>query len=194
MIWNFNVRGKRGNIVQTYPAIEYDFHPANLPVNAAANDLIHFQWTGSNTHNNGDPAGDGQAGDAGQGTGGTDRHNWVQTLDSDSNYPIPLDKFGPESLLMAGHSQCMDFDAVDLDTKFPGYPAGLNCALTLATSGQFLNPSEANTALNPTLDIAPASLIGGIVMRPIQQGVYNYIDTRNNNFSNRCQKGAIIVT
>ncbi len=31
------------------------------------NDLLHIQWTGSNTHNNGNPGGDGQIGDAGQG-------------------------------------------------------------------------------------------------------------------------------
>ena len=40
--------------------------------------MLHIQWTGSNTHNNGDPGGDGQTGDAGQGTEGTDRHNFVQ--------------------------------------------------------------------------------------------------------------------
>jgi hypothetical protein len=66
-IYNWNMMGKRGNIVQTFPAIEYDFTPRNLQINR--NDLIHIQWTGSNTHNNGG-GGDGQAGDDGEGNQG----------------------------------------------------------------------------------------------------------------------------
>jgi len=40
-IHNLNVRGKRGNIVQVFPSVEYDFVPNNLE--AASGDYIHFQ-------------------------------------------------------------------------------------------------------------------------------------------------------
>merc|ERR1739845_28321 len=87
---NVNVRGKRGNIVQTYPAVEYDFEPNDFAMEVGQ--CVHFQWTGSNTHNNGNPAGDGQAGDAGEGRGGSDRSNLIQIMDKNSTYPAPYDK------------------------------------------------------------------------------------------------------
>ena len=84
---NLNVLGKRGNIVQVYPGVEYDFVPSELRL-AASSDLVHVQWTGSNTHDNNPPGGDGQTGDDGQGQGGTDRSNLVEIPDLPANYPV----------------------------------------------------------------------------------------------------------
>lgn len=78
-IYNLNVRGRRGNIQQTYPAVEYDFVPPNLQV--SRNDYLHIQWTGSdaNDQNN-----------AGNGRTGTDRNNIVIIPSVGKNYPTSL--------------------------------------------------------------------------------------------------------
>jgi hypothetical protein len=189
-IYNLNVRGKRGNIVQVYPSVEYDFVPNTLQINQP--DMIHIQWTGSNTHNNGNPAGDGQAGDAGEGTGGTDRNNFVIMGDLSENYPLPLDKFGTDDISIFAHSTCWTFQGTQISSW-------ADCALILATSGQYRTMTAVSTDPNnfdPLLNDAPPSLIGGLVMSfaPSASGhTFNYMCTRNNNFSNRSQKATIIV-
>lgn len=81
-IHNVVVRGRRGNIVQTFPAVEYDFVPDNLTI--TSNDYLHFQWTGSNRS----PAG------AGQGQENTDRNNLIQIPSREGNFPLPFSSSG----------------------------------------------------------------------------------------------------
>lgn len=192
-IWNLNVRGKRGNIVQTYPAVEYDYVPNRLHV--TGDDVIHIQWTGSNTHDNGNPGGDGQTGDAGEGTGGTDRHNFVQLDHMDQNYPIPydVDKYIDTNIL-ATAGTCYDLYGATIGDNLPTADENwVDCAVWLSTSGQFRTANSDFTNFQTTLDTAPASLIGGVVFQVDTAGSYNYMCTRNNNFSNRSQKGTLVV-
>lgn len=183
-IHNLNVRGKRGNIVQVYPAVEYDFVPSRLL--AKVGDFVHIQWTGSNTHINGPNGGDGQTGNDGQGTAGTDRSNFVLTTEEGMNFPMPLDKY-PDNM----------FSAVTCyDTEQYAQIDSTSCAVILATSGHFTSKAAAEasaTAFDPLLNTSPASLIGGILLKFNKKGTYYYISTRNNNFSNRSQKGVITV-
>jgi len=206
-LWNLNVRGKRGNIVQVYPSVEYDFQPNQLEVTTS--DCIHIQWTGSNTHNNGNPAGDGQAGDAGEGTEGTDRHNIACLADRSRNYPVAID-------LNLHNDTCMFTSVGGGNANFwvpstggaTGYMTGsafaptatvLDAALYLGSSGYYKTASDASSAtttnqLDVLLDNAPASLVGGVIMKPSKSGrMLHYMCTRNNNFSNRSQKGTITV-
>jgi plastocyanin len=201
-ILNVNVQGKRGNIVQTFPAVEYDFWPKIAEVNVG--DCIAFQWTGSNTHNNGNPAGDGQAGDAGEGRGGSDRSNLVQIIDKNSTYPAPMDKnlvtdFFQNSkvyrtytgeLVNSGQGNT----AKDAQVYFAsaGY---FNTVSNIATDNALQNNQDnvgGNARLQVLLNNTPASM-RGMTVCPEVPGEYEFTCTRNNNFSNRDQKLTIKV-
>lgn len=199
-ISNLNVRGKRGNIVQTFPSVEYDFVPNKVSVGTS--DYVHIQWTGSNTHNNGNPAGDGQAGDAGEGTGGTDRQNMVCTTDDGRNYPIAMDQeTHAAQCFLKQLDKCYVPKAnnpAGYDTPSDGWVSldNMDCAIYLASSGYYANmAAAAGGDLNVLLNNAPASLKSGVIVKfkAGTTGTFNYMNTRNNNFSNRSQKATITV-
>jgi len=178
-IYNINVRGKRGNIVQVYPAVEYDFVPVDLTV--VAGDYVHFQWTGCDTN---------PSGNAGEGTDKTDRSNCVQMLDLNKNYPF--NDWANEDLDMAPL-----FEEPEI-RKHMAYLGQTNC-LSLeslkAKTGGDQNQIEQDKQNCMKLNAAPAYFDAGLMrMNHSQAGyTYHYMSTRNNNYTNRSQKGALTV-
>lgn len=198
-VLNVNVRGKRGNIVQTFPAMEYDFEPNDFTM--TQNQCVHFQWTGSNTHNNGNPAGDGQAGDAGEGAGGTDRSNLMEMKSMRDSYPFPYDKdfssFFENVNCKYPHDEGFTADVI-LDTD--------HVKAIMATGGGFyysdgdalrsMNADNENDDVSPLLNNASASFRQGLICcttSSTPEGDYYFLSTRNNNFTNRAQKMKIKV-
>lgn len=168
-IVNYNVRGRRGNIVQVYPSVEYDFVPSKLVVRKG--DYIHFQWTGSDANDNNN---------AGNGRQGTDRSNLVQVQDTTENVPIPIEK---SFLLTNGGT---GNGGVDLVKKF-AYLDQMN----IVTCDPASNNENAVTNCKQ-LNGASAYFDGGLVQMA-QEGVHHIVSTRNNDFSNRSQKATITV-
>lgn len=192
-IYNLNVRGKRGNIVQVYPAVEYDFTPNHLHI--TDRDLVHIQWTGSNTHNNGPNAGDGQAGDDGEGKGGTDRNNMAQIFDLNDNFPLPYEQttMWKNAQVVWMHHGKTDISPKDLtlDISSSGYYRCFKKASCPETVHSDYIVETKTTPLQNQLDNAPASYLGTVLR--FKKGTYHYMNTRNNNFTNRSQKGTIHV-
>jgi hypothetical protein len=173
-IFNLNVRGKRGNIVQAYPATEYDFVPTFFT--GRAGDYVHFQWTGCDTN---------PAGNAGEGTAGTDRSNMVQISDFDtsvpatdawiaSNTPLFETKQLRQWMSMLGQTNCLSLS--DLQKK----------------NNNNQNAIETDPSNCMKLNAAPQYFDGGLI-RMNQTGTFYYMSSRNNNFTNRGQKGEMVI-
>jgi hypothetical protein len=175
-IYNLNVRGKKGNIVQAYPATEYDFVPTFLEVEK--DDFVHFQWTGCDTN---------PANNQGEGRQKTDRSNIVQISDMSKNYPMNDTELATSNLLFKDPAVRARFANID-QTNCLSY-AALKAAA--AAGGPAVDQNPQNCMV---LNAAPTPRFTGGLVRMSDTGTYNYMSTRNNNFSNRSQKASITVT
>ena len=198
-IFNFGVRGRRGNIEQNYPALEYDFvYPkGERAPDIQQGDFLHFQWTGSDAN---------PTGNAGNGRQGTDRSNFVQVDSLKTNKPKSLledeyECYGEScerELSGLVRERRLDiwgksmFDDVETVKKL-AYLQQEGCDLEINTRLANNANNRENSLLNcGYLNAAPAYFDGGLVqMNKI--GTFHFMSTRNNNFSNRAQKGSITI-
>jgi len=177
-VHNLNVRGKRGNIVQTYPGTEYDFVPNKLTVKKG--DCVHIQWTGSNTNPNNN---------AGQGRQGSDRHNMVG-LGQKSTGKDPLVGDGTGAL---GSSYPKKIDTNPASTANLFSLNGAEYEELLIQLG-ILDGHQFGGEMSELDDAGTYQDFGIVKINTDSTGVWNYLCTRNNNFSNRSQKAQIVIS
>lgn len=172
-----NVRGKRGNIVQTYPATEYDFVPQQLTVRV--DDYIHFQWTGCDTN---------PAGNAGEGTASTDRSNIVQIENFAANHPARDEWLDSNTRLFPNDEVRMNMAYIGQDLSLC-----LNRDQLLEQNNGNNNQAEQDVRNCMKLNAAPTPYFNGGVHRMTSESTFHFMSSRNNNFTNRGQKATISV-
>jgi len=178
-IHNFNVRGKRGNIVQTYPATEYDFVPAVLGVRKG--DYIHFQWTGCDTN---------PQGNAGEGKRGTDRSNIVQ-LGSFDTSSVASDEWLSDNDKLSPDPETRKYFAYAGQDYSENGPC--KSYEELKAEGKNANEIEEDPANCMKLNAAKRYFNGGLLQMN-GTGQHYIMSSRNNNFTNRGQKGVINIS
>ena len=173
-IINVNARGKRGNIAQVRNCFEYDFVP--IVVQANLGDVIYFQWCLTDYNNNGN---------AGNGRNGMDRVNVVPLPTYDKNIYSSL------------NTTTTIFSTTDLAQlawlgQNPATCYSTTTSLTTAAdndqdpySCHFLNGVYDSNGM-PTAYFSYFATV-------TSTGTFQFMSSRNNDFSNRSNKATINV-
>lgn len=207
-IYNLNVMGKRGNIVQTYPAIEYKFVPEDLRVKK--NDYVHFQWTGSD-YNPRRGCNDGEGGPpdppsplaaaiaAAASNSRADRSNVVMMQMGSDNTPSFFEHgrkisglHDPETSMFASEEDALALAFLDQHSILQ--KQGLQCLKEEeleeipnknVRENHPQNCAKLNAASSPHFNHPPVKMEN--------EGRFTFFSSRNNNLSNRDQTGKICV-
>mmetsp|Transcript_9086 Transcript_9086/g.10091 ORF Transcript_9086/g.10091 Transcript_9086/m.10091 type:complete len:682 (+) Transcript_9086:52-2097(+) len=203
-VYNCIAKGKRGNIVQAYPATEYDFGCNNI--NVFKGDYLHFCFEGSHDNNQNY---------AGEGRQSTDAFNMVELNEATHSMFLPLkasdrfqvgskkietsQMFNDEDLAFqmawAGQPEAYCAPDFNVNNNDPNPPCCLTYAQLQAKHGNNQGNKNQDKLNCGKLNSSPQYWQPGpIRTSKIASGTHHYMSSRNNNFSNRSQKGTITVS